>query len=164
MKIKGSSRARGSNRGGCGGGGGYEQLDPDFDIKRLARIKEDYMALSGMARAFFAQPAQGGSVRPGPAVASAKVPMIFVITHDGHDCPHFVCDGCQETVGIEGWIYWRKAENGHRGTLLCYHDGCVHPEVLNRDTSAMPIKTFLRYLCYNVGFNPASSVNEENEG
>lgn len=51
MKLTTSSRARGSNRGGCGGG--YEQTDPDFEQKRIARIKADYLALEPMWREQF---------------------------------------------------------------------------------------------------------------
>lgn len=40
MSMAKSSRARGPNRGGCGGG--YERTDPDYDDKRLARLKRDY--------------------------------------------------------------------------------------------------------------------------
>ena len=49
MRITSSSRARGSNRGGCGGGG-YERLDPDFDQKRLASIKAEYLSLDARWR------------------------------------------------------------------------------------------------------------------
>lgn len=42
-RIKQSSRARGANRGGIGGG--YEQLDPDFDIKRIQRMRAEYDSL-----------------------------------------------------------------------------------------------------------------------
>jgi len=48
MRLKESSRARGSTRGGCGGGGGYERLDPDFEIKRIKHIHSDYLALDKM--------------------------------------------------------------------------------------------------------------------
>jgi|PlaIllAssembly_1097288.scaffolds.fasta_scaffold06729_5 hypothetical protein len=41
---KQSSRARGGNRGGVGGG--YEQTDPDFDRKRIARMRAEYDSLS----------------------------------------------------------------------------------------------------------------------
>jgi hypothetical protein len=40
--IKASSRARGSNRGGCGGG--FEITDPDYCEKKLAKLKADYLA------------------------------------------------------------------------------------------------------------------------
>jgi hypothetical protein len=43
MGIKHSSRARGGNRGGAGGG--YERLDPDFEIKRLQRLRAEYDSL-----------------------------------------------------------------------------------------------------------------------
>ena len=42
-RIKQSSRARGSNRGGCGGG--YERTDPDYDIKRIQRLRAEYDSL-----------------------------------------------------------------------------------------------------------------------
>ena len=47
-RIKQSSRARGSNRGGVGGG--YEPLDPDFDIKRIQRLRAEYDSLDGRWR------------------------------------------------------------------------------------------------------------------
>ena len=40
---KQSSRARGSNRGGIGGG--YEHLDPDWEGKRLRRLRTEYDSL-----------------------------------------------------------------------------------------------------------------------
>ena len=43
MSIGKPSRARGSSRGGCGGG--YEPLDPDFDIKRMQRMRTEYDSL-----------------------------------------------------------------------------------------------------------------------
>lgn len=43
MRISRSSRARGSNRGGCGGG--YEQTDPDYHQKRIARMKKEVAEL-----------------------------------------------------------------------------------------------------------------------
>jgi hypothetical protein len=46
MKIKQTSRARGGNRGGIGGG--YERLDPDWDIKRIQRLKAEYESLDKM--------------------------------------------------------------------------------------------------------------------
>lgn len=45
MKFKASSRARGGNRGG--GGGGYEITDPDWDRKRLVRLRAEYDSLEG---------------------------------------------------------------------------------------------------------------------
>ena len=42
MKISSSHRARGSNRGGCGGG--YEVTDPDYADKRLLQLRRDYLA------------------------------------------------------------------------------------------------------------------------
>jgi len=44
-KLGQSSRARGPLRGGVGGGGGYEQTDPDYDSKRLRQLKADYESL-----------------------------------------------------------------------------------------------------------------------
>lgn len=44
MRIKKSARARGSSRGGCGGGC-WERLDPDFDIHRLQKMKEELKSL-----------------------------------------------------------------------------------------------------------------------
>ena len=43
MRVNGSSRARGGNRGGVGGG--YEQTDPDWDMKRIRRLRAEYDAL-----------------------------------------------------------------------------------------------------------------------
>jgi hypothetical protein len=42
-KINSSSRARGSNRGGVGGG--YERTDPDWDSTRIKRLREEYNSL-----------------------------------------------------------------------------------------------------------------------
>lgn len=41
---KQSSRARGANRGGTGGG--FEPCDPDFNLKRIARMRAEYDSLS----------------------------------------------------------------------------------------------------------------------
>ena len=44
MKAWGNSRrARGGNRGGIGGG--YEHTDPDWDIKRIQRLRIEYDSL-----------------------------------------------------------------------------------------------------------------------
>ena len=43
MKVKSSQRARGSNRGGCGGG--YERTDPDYQNHRLAKMRQEYLSL-----------------------------------------------------------------------------------------------------------------------
>lgn len=43
MRVNRSARARGGNRGGCGGG--YEQTDPDWALKRLRRLRAEYDAL-----------------------------------------------------------------------------------------------------------------------
>jgi hypothetical protein len=45
MSMKQSSRARGGNRGGVGGGG-YERLDPDFDLVRIRRLRAEYDELA----------------------------------------------------------------------------------------------------------------------
>ena len=50
-KISKSSRARGGNRGGIGGG--YEQTDPDYDLKRIQRMRADYDSLEGAWRATY---------------------------------------------------------------------------------------------------------------
>lgn len=41
---KQSSRARGANRGGTGGG--FEPCDPDFAIKRIQRMRAEYDSLT----------------------------------------------------------------------------------------------------------------------
>jgi hypothetical protein len=43
MSIGKSSRARGANRGGTGGG--WELTDPDWDIKRIQRLRAEYDSL-----------------------------------------------------------------------------------------------------------------------
>lgn len=43
MKVSHGTRARGGNRGGTGGG--YEQTDPDWDCKRIARLRAEYDSL-----------------------------------------------------------------------------------------------------------------------
>jgi hypothetical protein len=43
-RIKQSSRARGGNRGGVGGG--YEQTDPDWERKRIQRMRAEYDSLT----------------------------------------------------------------------------------------------------------------------
>lgn len=43
MRINHSKRARGGNRGGVGGG--YEQTDPDWDRKRIQRLRAEYDSL-----------------------------------------------------------------------------------------------------------------------
>jgi len=42
-RLQRSSRARGGNRGGVGGG--YEQTDPDWDRKRIQRLRAEYDSL-----------------------------------------------------------------------------------------------------------------------
>lgn len=48
---KQSSRARGANRGGVGGG--YEQTDPDWEIKRVRRLRAEYDSLTPDWRATY---------------------------------------------------------------------------------------------------------------
>jgi len=43
-RIKQSSRARGGNRGGAGGG--YEKTDPDWELKRIQRMRAEYDSLA----------------------------------------------------------------------------------------------------------------------
>lgn len=43
MGIKQSSRARGANRGGIGGG--YEATNPDYNSDKLRRLKAEYNAM-----------------------------------------------------------------------------------------------------------------------
>lgn len=42
-KLQHSNRARGGNRGGVGGG--YEQTDPDWESKRIKRLRAEYDSL-----------------------------------------------------------------------------------------------------------------------
>ena len=51
MRIKQSSRARGGNRGGIGGG--YEQTDPDHEVKRIARMRDEYLSLKSTWRQMY---------------------------------------------------------------------------------------------------------------
>lgn len=44
MKLKASKRAFGNNGGASGGG--WEPTDPDYEHKRLARLKRDYLEMS----------------------------------------------------------------------------------------------------------------------
>jgi len=46
-----AGRARGANRGGCGGG--YEATDPDYNDKRLASLRREYKALEPQWRTVF---------------------------------------------------------------------------------------------------------------
>lgn len=48
MRVKPAQRANriGGLRGGIGGGGGYEQLDPDWDAKRIKRLRAEYQSLT----------------------------------------------------------------------------------------------------------------------
>ena len=50
-RISNSSRARGPNRGGTGGG--YEQTDPDWDRKRIQRLRAEYDSLDQGWRATY---------------------------------------------------------------------------------------------------------------
>jgi hypothetical protein len=43
MAIGNSGRARGGNRGGCGGG--YEPTDPDWDSTRIRTLRAEYDSL-----------------------------------------------------------------------------------------------------------------------
>ena len=43
MKVSKSSSARGSNRGGCGGG--YERTNPEYDGDKLRRLRREYDAM-----------------------------------------------------------------------------------------------------------------------
>lgn len=51
MKLNRATRARGGNRGGCGGG--YEVTDPDYVDKKLAQLRRDYAACPEKWRACF---------------------------------------------------------------------------------------------------------------
>ena len=51
MKVARPSRARGGNRGGCGGG--YEPTDPDYEDKRLAALRREYRDCPEQWRAVF---------------------------------------------------------------------------------------------------------------
>ncbi len=51
MKVNQSSRARGSNRGGCGGG--YEPTDADYADKRDAEAVRTYFSLPPAHRTTF---------------------------------------------------------------------------------------------------------------
>lgn len=51
MKINLATRARGGNRGGCGGG--YEATDPDYVDKRLAALRREYRDCPEQWRACF---------------------------------------------------------------------------------------------------------------
>ncbi len=41
-RMSSTQRARGSNRGGCGGG--FEPTNPDYDAQKLQRLRADYLA------------------------------------------------------------------------------------------------------------------------
>ena len=79
--------------------------------------------------------------------------MLLLTTIDGRDCPEIICDGCNRkiTVDEDACAYWRGAAERHQGSLLYYHSLCEHPEIFDSDSSAMPIKTFLKFLCKNSG-------------
>jgi len=51
MSINKSSRARGSNRGGCGGG--YERTNPDFNSDRIRRLRAEYNQLEPQWRQIY---------------------------------------------------------------------------------------------------------------
>lgn len=51
MKIKQTSRARGGNRGGVGGG--YEATNPEYEQDKAKRLLADYRALDPMWRERF---------------------------------------------------------------------------------------------------------------
>ena len=51
MSLHKSQRARGSNRGGCGGG--YEHLDPDHEEHRIRRMRQEYESLDPRWRAVY---------------------------------------------------------------------------------------------------------------
>lgn len=49
-------KSRRANAGGCRGGcgaGGYEQTDPDYDAKRIAKLRMDFDALENKWRPAF---------------------------------------------------------------------------------------------------------------
>ena len=45
MRLNQSRRARGGNRGGVGGG--FEPTDPDWEFKRIRRLRAEYDSLEG---------------------------------------------------------------------------------------------------------------------
>ena len=51
MSISTSQRARGSNRGGCGGG--YEQTDPEWDNTRAKTLRAEYDSLDKKYREMY---------------------------------------------------------------------------------------------------------------
>lgn len=67
MRVQKPGRARGSNRGGCGGG--YEATDPDYAVKRLAQLKREYRSLDTEWREVFL----GGLSRFEQDVVTGKV-------------------------------------------------------------------------------------------
>lgn len=67
MKVAKTSRARGGNRGGCGGG--YERTDPDYESKRLRKLRADYLATHPNWRGVFLE----GLSRFERGVAEGKV-------------------------------------------------------------------------------------------
>lgn len=50
-RMQKSQRARGANRGGTGGG--YEHTDPDWDSKRIARLRAEHDSLEPQWRAMY---------------------------------------------------------------------------------------------------------------
>lgn len=61
MKMCGTGRARGSNRGGTGGG--YERTDPDYEHNRLRRLRTEYLSLEPKWRATFLRGLSGADER-----------------------------------------------------------------------------------------------------
>ena len=51
MAISTSSRARGGNRGGTGGG--YEQTDPEWETTRIRTLRAEYDSLDKFWRAAY---------------------------------------------------------------------------------------------------------------
>jgi hypothetical protein len=51
MSMGNSSRARGSNRGGTGGG--YERTEMDYYLKKIQRLRAEYDALAPEWRQIF---------------------------------------------------------------------------------------------------------------
>lgn len=49
--MRNPTRARGANRGGCGGG--YEQTNPDYERDKLRRLRQTYDELAPQFRDTF---------------------------------------------------------------------------------------------------------------
>lgn len=85
--------------------------------------------------------------------------MIMIATRDGHDHPEILCDRCGTKIDADkGWAYWRGADDGHKGSLVFYHDGCEHKQIFGADSSAMPLTDFLHYLCFNSNFSTKTNT------